>query len=249
MFEFDFLTVMISGTTGLLTGIGAFYTYLNYRKDKSKDEFVTADTGLYEIALYWGKRDRAFDDMKKSVLEVQKEIYVSGIGVRTAFERLFLNEKVLEHFAKLTENEEDFNIHIIACDSVKSAKRHEKEYDDLIKTLTKSGEWISDFKTTLNDKIPPEIIRKRDKPHLTIKSYPDKIVPRHFILKVDEVLYVGSYLSNREGKHSYMIKLRRKNGVPSDHDGLYRLFNKEVDFLKRECIEVDYNPLKIVNKL
>jgi hypothetical protein len=53
-------------------------------------------------------------------------------------------------------------------------------------------------------------------------TYDEHIVPRHFILNVDAIIYVGSYLSHQQGNYSYLMKLRNYG------EGLYTLFADEL---------------------
>ena len=100
-----------------------------------------------------GVRSKAFDDMKKSILKTDTEIFISGIGVKTAFSNVFLDEKVLDHSDYVIEENKDFNIHIIACDNEESAKRLGK---DIKATFKQSNKLISKFTDAIQSRIKPK---------------------------------------------------------------------------------------------
>ena len=58
---------------------------------------------------------------------------------------------------------------------------------------------------------------------IDLLTYEDSFVPRHFLLKVDDSIFTGSYLSHKKGEHSYLLKIKNRN------DHLYALFQSELE--------------------
>lgn len=198
---------------------------------------LTDNKGLFEIDFYWGERKMAYEAMHNGLKEIKNDIFISGIALRTISEML-QRDDVIDHLKNRIEAaHSSFKINIIACDTVESAKRPEQL--ELEKNINNGKVLLSQFKDKLYGKISRERINKETKkPFLTINSYPSNISPRHFIAKLDEFIYVGSYLNCEEGHKSYIMRLKKiesTNIIVNKYIGLYELFKTEINYLEEKC--------------
>jgi hypothetical protein len=70
---------------------------------------------------------------------------------------------------------------------------------------------------------------------LKIRAYSPEVWPRHFILKADNDIYIGSYLCHEEGSYSYLFRLSDQQ----EGRGLHALFLDEVKYLKLHSQPLD----------
>lgn len=227
--------------------LNRFNSIITIIKSKQKDESEYSDEhaklidnkGLFEIDLYWGERSRAFNEMREGLINIRNDIFVSGIALRTILDRM-LEDDVISHLKhKIEKPHSSFKITIIACDSVESAQRPER--DKLKESIAEGKKKLDDFRNKLNNAISPTRREEEaDRPFLIINTYPLDIAPRHFISLLDNFIYVGSYLNNKDGFKSYIMRLKEFEGISIDqnkHIGLYELFQSEIKYLKKHCVE------------
>ena len=96
--------------------------------------------------------------------------------------------------------------------------------------LRSGRERLLQFHEALEAAVPSHIQR----PLITFLTYRQGIVPRHFLLRADAVICVGSYLAHAEGSQSYLMRLQDKTG------GFYNLFDKEIEYV-RESLTIPYD--------
>jgi len=77
----------------------------------------------------------------------------------------------------------------------------------------------------LDDRLALLVPNDVPRPLVDFRAYKEDIEPRHFILRADDTVYVGSYLSHEPGSDSYLMKLRDFG------DGLYKLFEREIEHI------------------
>jgi len=72
--------------------------------------------------------------------------------------------------------------------------------------------------------------------------YNDKVVPRHFILHGDRIIFVGSYLSHNQGSDSYLLQLKQDESK-SRYARLFDLFKNEIDHIIDNSNEITHDEL------
>jgi len=234
----------------LLAGCGILIvSILNLRKKFITIPEITDDEALlfkdykgHELAYYWGERKKGDDTLRKNLLNAKHDVFISGIALRT-LSNILNSGNIQSHIAhNINEINSTFKITVVACDSPQNAKRLEIGNNELLARINEGKNNLTEFKNGVVAKLINEKVdRNGNCSSMKFFNYPDEVVPRHFIIKIDDFLYVGSYLHSQEGKKSYMIRLK-KNAIEknSDYNGLYSLFHKEVEYLKNKCIN-EYN--------
>ncbi len=190
-----------------------------------------------EIEIYpsWGNRKASFPLMKQDILNSENGIFIAGIGIRSITDVL-LDEDVLKHIKKCLCTRY-FKIHIIACNSVEKTNRiFEREQGKLQEVIDEGAVLLDLFKAEL-EKLIPVKVRKKKPDYLKIKTYANGIPPRHFILKTDNCIYFGSYLHNEFGLHSYVVKVSTNDLIKEEYQGIYDLFDCEIEFLRKYCVD------------
>jgi len=212
---------------------------------KAVEEYVKLqdNKGLYEIEIYWGDRKRAFSEMEENLKHATKNIFIAGIALRTV-SNLLRKRIVIENLKKQIETRHStFTIEIIACDTPDNAKRIERRDSEIKKNVKEGKELLRKFRDELYKKLEAEKTTCEGKiSFLKIKKYSNKIAPRHFILRTDDIIYFGSYLHKEDGLKSYIMRLKRieETEETKEYIGLYNLFQKEIDYLSKEC-QTPYN--------
>ncbi len=247
--ESDVCVPIITGAIAYLCVLAiGFFDFLHFLLGRVRDyeHCACLDDGLheedaitlrnrdFEIDLSWGDRKYANPSITQDILASKRGIFVAGIGLRTV-SSLFLDDTILTHFAdEITNGTSNFVIRVIACDEPEKAKRAD-EIEDIAEIISQGKDQLIDFVRRLEMKLTEET--RSETEYLDIRTYPATVTPRHSIIRTDDYIYVGSYLHNREGLRSYMIRLRINDAVPKEYKGLFRLFDREIEHLLSVCTE------------
>lgn len=178
-----------------------------------------------EVVMYWGYRPVAQDDISSSISLAQQSVFISGMGLNTIADVL-LNPAVQASIISTMRRNPHYTLTIMALDDPARILAEEKGRLELEKKLESGMTALRSFRATLLDSLS----EVRVDAGLHTLTYGESVYPRHFLLRVDDgsdddVIYVGSYLSHKRGKYSYLMKLR------DYEDGLFAIFNEEIEFL------------------
>jgi len=186
------------------------------------------DADEFEIQMYWGFRPTAHEDLRAALMSCNSELFVAGLALTTIGD--VLNDPhVLRSLTDRIIRYPHFRRTIITLNGVPHPRSAEPGGRELTERLIRGRRLLSTFYQRLGHLVPTHIVR----PLIDFRTYPADIIPRHFLLRSDAVIYFGSYLTHHEGAHSYVIKIQ-------DHgDGLYALFSDEIAFLRANTVPFD----------
>jgi hypothetical protein len=182
----------------------------------------------YEIAMYWGFRPAAHHDLGDTIIKCKNELFVAGVGLTTISDTL--NEpQVLDALSVSIKNNEAFAVTIIFMSYPHTILSQEEGRQDLVDSIKRGKRALSRFYKGLSERVPAHIRR----PIVSFRTYDQNTIPRHFLLKADDVIYVGSYLGHEKGSYSYLLKIQ------DYREGLYALFLREIEYLKQRSVSID----------
>lgn len=215
----------------IIAGTGVYISWKKYKHDVGKD--TKSNVGS-TMVRYWSKREDANKDILEKLKKAKKEIFIAGIGLTTISKSL-LEKDVLKHLAALIDNENStFKIRIIGCDSIPNAKRTFINSDKVGERIESGKIFLNEFLGNLKNEVKGKNAENLSK-FIELNNYPDNITPRHSIIKIDDYIYVGSYMLPTLGKESYTLKLIDEEPKEDKYSGLYNLFKSEIDILKENC--------------
>jgi|GEM_PF-4155484 len=213
--------------------------------DCKDNEIVTKqENGLREIKNYWGVRTDAAEDIKtylKTIKGSDDSLIISAIGFRT-LESVLTDPKIVEHVVGLMKgNHNRFKIVIIFPKDATEWKRYrpdlknkaDGEVEENIKNGHKLiGEFIEDVKKEMSKQMTAEQVKNTplDK-KIELRHYKEDAFPRHFILKGNDAIFVGSYLSHSKGSSTYLLQLLQ---LQQCEEGLFNMFKTEADHIYKE---------------
>lgn len=181
-----------------------------------------------EIAMYWGYRPTAHNDLRDAVLQCTHELFVAGIALNTIGDTL-CDPRVLDALAQSKNKAPNFLITIVLLTNPTNVRALEEGGAQLRDRLERGLATLRRFGELLDERVARPVPR----PLIDFRTYPLTMIPRHFLLKADATIYTGSYLAHKHGAHSYLMKLR-----PSGTGDLYELFASEIEYVKRESVPV-----------
>lgn len=181
-----------------------------------------------EIAMYWGYRPTAHNDLRDAVLQCTHELFVAGIALNTIGDTL-CDPRVLNAVAQAKNKAPNFLITIVLLTDPRNVRALEEGGAQLRDRLERGLATLTRFGELLDERVARQVPR----PLVDFRTYPLTMVPRHFLLKADAIIYTGSYLTHKHGAHSYLMKLR-----PAGTGDLYELFASEIEYVKRESVPV-----------
>ena len=205
-------------------------------------ENLTPNDGIAHITYFWEKRDQASQEITKTLLECNKysNVFISAIGLGTVKEALTSNS-VIEQIVKcISEDNSNFKIQIVF--PAESSSDFRPEMENLKENIENGHNLIIGFIAALKKKLAPSISLQK---HITLSNYDINIgnnnikhtvIPRHFILQTGNVIFVGPYLAQEEGKNSFLMKLEKpvKNITQK---GMYSIYLNEIEYLKQHSTE------------
>lgn len=185
----------------------------------------------FELEMYWGYRPTAHNDIHEAITSARNELFVAGIALNTIGDTLG-DPEVIRAIAANCVNNAEYRITLVTLASADHTRAQETGGADLEDHLRRGHDKLREFYASLSARVPRHIPR----PLVHLRTYPAGVVPRHFLLRSDHLIYAGSYLAHKQGSYSYLLKLRR-----SEVGALYELFSSEIDYLKQisEPLDVD----------
>jgi len=185
----------------------------------------------YEIVMYWGYRPAAHQDIGRAIEGCKGELFVAGLGLNTITDTL--NEpQLLDALSRAIRNNDNFAITIVFLHRAQAARSREEGGQNLSDSIRQGKRKLRRFHAQLSERVQ----RRGARPLVDFRTYDQKTIPRHFLLKVDDVIYVGSYLCHEKGSYSYLLKIQDYG------DGLYSLFCREIDYLRKHSVAIQYIP-------
>ncbi len=229
-----FTTEFIQWSVTTLIAIGGLIlAYFSYKKKSSKSLTSVGST----MVRYWDKREDAQKDIIEKLKKAKDDIFIAGIGL-TTMSKALLDTDTIKHIAELIDNENsNFKIRIIGCDNVNNAKRTFIPTDKVEERIKNGKGFLNEFLEKLKNEVKGKNSNNIEK-FVEINNYPENITPRHSIIEIDDVIYVGSYMHGRLGKESYTMKLvdEESQNQNNKRSGLYNLFQSEITLLKENCM-------------
>ena len=164
--------------------------------------------------MYWGYRPAAHHDIRQSLIACRGKLVLAGQGVSTLSEILNDPEVVRSLVAAHRANT-DLRITLVIADANIPHRAAETGGHRLV-TKTEQG-------LTALRSFQSEFARRAGVAGVVdLRTYDSGFLVRHFFLRCDDSMYVGSYLSHQEGSRSYLMKLKNFD------DGLFDIFDAEL---------------------
>jgi len=185
------------------------------------------------IINYFPSRAKAIPEIMQQIISGRSEVFISGVAL-SSISVIFKDETIIREIANNLLRNGKYNLYIIVLhpSSGEAFNIRDGEIDtrNLVKVLEGSLSELFQFRERIKESTNNNYqVLKR----VHFKYYLN-IMPRHFILKSDHNLSIGSYFSHMEGGSSYLLTLRDSGG-----DCLYRLFDTEVEFIKNRSQSFD----------
>ncbi|WP_460841600.1 BTAD domain-containing putative transcriptional regulator [Nocardioides marmoraquaticus] len=167
-----------------------------------------------ELQMYWGYRPAAHNDIRQSLLGCREQLVVAGQGVSTLSD--ILNDpNILRSLVSARRENPNLKITIVMA-TAEIPHRGSEAGGQRLANKTEAGRAaLTRFQRNFNK-------RSGSDDSVDLRTYTVGFLVRHFFLRCDEAMYVGSYLSHEEGSHSYLMKLK------NFEDGLFDLFDAEL---------------------
>ena len=212
--------------------------------NNEKIETLTPNDGIAHITYFWENRHQASSEIVHTLSNCTKfsNVFISAIGLGTVKEALSSYAVVEKLAGCITDNNSNFKIQIIfPADSSAEFRPEMKNLQENIKSgHTIIEDFIKQLKTKITANIRLEnhiILSNYNSNHLN-EHFKHKVIPRHFILQIGEIIYVGPYLAQKEGRNSFLMKLE-KPVLDINKEGMYSIYLKEIEYLKEHSIISD----------
>lgn len=170
----------------------------------------------------WGTRSEAEADLKSAMLKSQHEIFIAGACL-TTLRKTFADSDVVNHVVLMCTRNSKYNVTALVVGKAEDYPSTEKGRKGFATNLIGGRRLLQRFMQEVNNKLP----RSANEKAVETRVYGAAVWPRHFILKADSEIFVGSYLCHEEGSYSYLLKLRDSQTTRS----LYNLFINEIKYL------------------
>lgn len=215
-----------------------FVIYFKISRKNNEIETLTPNDGIAHITYFWENRHQASTEIAHTLSNCTKfsNVFISAIGLGTVKEALS-SYAVIEKLAGcITDNNSNFKIQIIF--PAESSAEFRPEMENLKENIENGHTIIKEFIKVLRSKLPVDINLEN---HITLSNYNanplnkhfrHKVIPRHFILQIGEIIYVGPYLAQKEGRNSFLMKLE-KPVRDINKEGMYSIYLKEIEYLKQ----------------
>jgi len=198
----------------------------------SENNQDASEKGLREIKNYWGERTKAQEDIKKYLRETQtKKLIISAIGFGT-LESILSDRLIVDNVVRLIkEPHSTFKMTIIFP---KDATEWRTYRPDLLgdettiqKNIEKGHTIIKKFIAEIKGRLSQNE-NKTISNYITLRHYTQRAFPRHFMLRGDETIFVGSYCYI-EGSKAYLLQLREWR--QETNNGLFNLFQNQAEHI------------------
>jgi len=198
---------------------------------KEKDDAVKAAHG---IVKYWPSRDDAIGEIKNRILNSKKEIFISGIVLSSLLIRM-RSKIFIEKLARQFVENVALNLTIVVLSPkakkiFEITKKYEKEIGDLNSISKTCLNRLRKFRRNVSDIFGEESNQIKK---IRFRYY-SGVLPHHFIVKLDDKLYVSSYFSHGMGSAACLLELSKIG-----KGCLYDLFEKEIEYIKRHSRKFD----------
>lgn len=204
----------------------------NSRETENKNNGLRSSTNG-GIINYFPSRADAIPEISKQIKIGKSEIFISGISL-SSIDIIFRDDSVAEKVAQNLLLNKNYNFYLIILHpnsgEIFNIRDIEIETRDLYKVNARTMEIFRLFKIKIEENVEDN---KKVLKRLHLKYYYN-IMPRHFILRSDNYLSIGSYFSHKEGGSSYLLTLKNDS-----EESLHKLFNKEVDYIKKKSQNID----------
>ncbi|MEO6144324.1 MAG: AfsR/SARP family transcriptional regulator, partial [Dermatophilaceae bacterium] len=170
--------------------------------------------GGQELQMYWGYRPAAHNDIRESLLGCRDRLVVAGQGVSTLSE--ILNDPdVLRSLVAAHRANSDLQITLVMANADIPHRASEAGGQRLLSKTEAGLAALQRFRSAFER-------RSGSEGAVELRTYETGFLVRHFFLRCDDSMYVGSYLSHEEGSRSYLMKLK------NFEDGLFDIFDAEL---------------------
>jgi hypothetical protein len=181
-----------------------------------------------EVEMCWGYRPHAQGFMNKAIIECRRELFIAGIG-GTTIASILNDPAVIRHLAERFVQAKGFSTTIVVLTDTEHHRMVEEGGRELPTKIMMGTRSLVKFAHELDELVAAS----HSRPLIKFFTYPREIEPRHFFLRADDTIFVGSYLSHAQGSYSYLMKLRDLG------EGLYALFHREIEFLKKHVLPME----------
>ena len=220
----------------VLTSVGILMLAFALLSSLKKQKAQLVNQISKDIEVYWGFRPLAVEPMSSTLKEAESSIFIAGMGLNS-LDPILNESTVVSAISEKINKNPDFKLTLMFANTLDSYPHIEQERSNLPESIRSGKNVLIKFLENIYKSTP----KKKVTEQIRLLEYKDGMFPRHFLLKTSEqnhqnVIYCGSYLTHKQGKHSYLLKLRDhgKHG-----EGLYTLFDEEIKHLLASAKEVD----------
>ena len=205
-----------------------------------------------EISNYWALRTDATQAMQKYLRETTTEkLFISAIGFGT-LNSILSDNKIAKNIAELiAKPHATFKMTIVFPKDVCEWRRYRPDSqiasERVQQNIKRGHDLIKQFVSNVNNHINGMQMTEQDREkisveeHLVLRNYNDQVIPRHFILQGDHIIYVGSYLSHNQGSGSYLLQVTKHVSRYYRYARLFDLFKNEISHIIDNSDEISHN--------
>lgn len=175
-----------------------------------------------EFEACWRKRSEADWDIKQAILASRRELTIAGSCLTTM--KLPLSDtEIISHVTAMLSNDHNYHVTMLVVGRVEDYISKEQGREALADNFRTGRRILRRF----IDEIGKKMLGTLGEDRISLRAYHRGVLPRHFIVKADDVIYVGSYLSHEAGSYSYLVKLMDS----PDEGSIKKLFRDEIEYL------------------
>ena len=213
---------------------------------------IKAFTKGKEISNYWALRAEATPAVQKYLRETTTdELFISAIGF-TTLNSILSDNRVIKNIAELvTKPQTPFKMTIVFPKNVSEWKKYrpdsQKTREEVQQNIRNGHNLIRQFIRNVNNQICNMHMTEQEREKISIekrlvlRNYNDRIIPRHFILQGDHIIFVGSYLSHNQGSGSYLLQVKKHVSKYYRYARLFDLFKNEISHIIDNSDEISHN--------
>ena len=225
----------------LITYISFLFAYVK-RSPKVKQKNLVKEQGIRNsinnhnqggIVKYFPSRAEAIPEIMQQIKNGRSEVFISGVAL-SSIAIIFKDKTIAREIAKNLLINPKYNLYIIILHPNSGAAFNVRDGEIDTRNLKKVLEGSLSVFFQFRERIKKYAKNSKQVLKRVHFKYYQNIMPRHFILKSDHNLSIGSYFSHMEGGSSYLLTLRDDGG-----DCLYRLLDSEVEFIKKRSLLLD----------
>jgi len=206
-----------------------------------------------EISNYWALRAHATEAMQEYLERTTTEkLFISAIGFGT-LTSILSDSKVSKNIAELiAKTHTTFEMTIVFPKNVSEWRKYRPDSqlacERIQQNIMNGHDLIKQFITNVKNHIDGMQLTNQGRERISIEDrlklrcYNDTVVPRHFILQGDRIIFVGSYLSHNQGSDSYLLKLKQDESRYR-YARLFDLFKNEITHITDNSNEITHGEL------